>query len=336
MKALVTGASGFIGSTLIEELDTLGFEVRALMRTRSSLRSSTSLEGLKFECIDGNLSDFSALCKAVKGVNYIFHLAGVSSATNRAGFFEQNTRVTERLARAVAAVGPDLTRLVFVSSLAAAGPSETLRPRVETDEDKPVSNFGESKLRGEKALLNFKDLFPVTIVRPPFVYGPKDKVLFKMIQTVARNFMPVLYGAGLDGHKYYSAIHSKDLCRGLVQAAVASIQKVPSGEVFYLAADGVHTYSDLMTTIAEGLNSDPLKINVPNFVIKATAGALSAVGFMTRRTFPLNLDKLKELLPDYWICSNQKAKTMLGFVPEFDFTSGMANSIAWYKKQRWL
>ena len=333
MKALVTGASGFIGSTLIEELDTLGFEVCALVRDRSS---SANLDGLKYECIEGNLSDFSSLCKAVKGVNYIFHLAEVSSATNRREFFEQNTRGTERLARAVAAVGPDLTRLVFVSSLAAAGPSDTLRPRVETDAENPVSNYGESKLRGEKALLNFKDLFPVTIVRPPVVYGPKDKAVFKMIQTVARNFMPILYGTGLDGHKYYSAIHAKDLCRGIVQAAVASIQKVPSGEVFYLAEDGVHTYHDVMTTIAERLNCDPLKINVPNFAIQAAAAGLTAVGFIARKTFPLNLDKLKELMPDYWICSSQKAKTMLGFVPEFDFTSGMANAIAWYKKQRWL
>ncbi|MEO5970229.1 MAG: NAD-dependent epimerase/dehydratase family protein, partial [Bdellovibrionia bacterium] len=133
MKALVTGASGFIGSTLIEELDTLGFEVRALVRNRSD---SANLDGLKFECIEGNLSDFGVLCKAVKGVNYIFHLAGVSSATSRAGFFEQNSRGTERLARAVAAVGPNLTRMVFVSSLAAAGPSETLRPRVEADSEK--------------------------------------------------------------------------------------------------------------------------------------------------------------------------------------------------------
>ncbi|MEO5969287.1 MAG: NAD-dependent epimerase/dehydratase family protein, partial [Bdellovibrionia bacterium] len=194
----------------------------------------------------------------------------------------------------------------------------------------------ESKLRGEKALLNFRDLFPVTIVRPPFVYGPKDKAVFKMVQTVARNFMPVLYGAGSDGHKYYSAIHAKDLCRGIVQAAVASLQKVPSGEIFYLAGDGMHTYHDLMTTIAERLNCDPLRISVPNFAIQAAAAGLTAVGFVARKTFPLNMDKLKELMPDYWICSNQKAKTMLGFAPEFDFSSGIANAITWYKKQRWL
>jgi dihydroflavonol-4-reductase len=307
--------------------------VRALIRNKSS---ASNLVGLKYECIEGNLLDFNSLCKAVKGVNYIFHLAGVSSATSRAGFFEQNTRGTERLARAVAAVGPNLTRLVFVSSLAAAGPSDSLQPRVETDLDKPVSNYGESKLRGEKALLNFKELFPLAIVRPPFVYGPKDKTAFKMVQTVARNFMPVIYGAGLDGHKYYSAIHAKDLCRGMVQVAVASLQKVPSGEVFYLSEDKMYTYHDLMGTIAERLNCDPVRVGVPNIAIKAAAAGLSTFGFLVRKTFSFNADTLKELMPDYWICSNQKAKTILNFAPEFDFSSGIANAISWYKKQRWL
>ena len=333
MKALVTGASGFIGSTLIEELDTLGFEVRAFIRDQSS---AANLDGLKYQRIDGNLSDFHSLCKAVKDVDYIFHLAGVNSAANRAGFFEQNSRGTERLARAVAAVGPNLTRMVFVSSLAAAGPSDSLYPRVETDLDRPVSNYGESKLRAEKALLNFKNLFPIAIVRPPFVYGPKDKTVFKMVQTVARNFVPVVYGGGLGGHKYYSAIHAKDLCRGIVQVAVASQQRVPSGEVFYLAEDGVHTYQDLMATIAERLNCDPLMVRVPKVAIQLTAAGLTAFGFLARKSFPLNMDRLKELMSDYWICSNQKAKTILGFVPEFDFSSGIANAITWYKKQRWL
>lgn len=333
MKALVTGATGFIGSTLVEELDTLGFEVFALMRRGSS---SANLEGLKFKSVEGDLSNQESLNRAVQNMDYVFHLAGATTAQNRAAFFEANAAGTARLAKAVAEYQPRLTRFVYVSSLAAAGPATSLTPRSESEENKPVSTYGQSKLQGEKELLPYLDIFPVSIVRPPMVYGPKDKGVFVMVQTVAKNVMPILRGSTDGGHKYYSAIHAKDLCRGVVQAAVVSRDKAPSGEIFYLSGDGIYTYLDIMTTIAEKLNCDPLRINIPKFVVKVLAAGLSGAGLLTRRTFPLNLDKVNEILPDYWICSNQKAKRVLGFAPEFDLSSGMAHSIEWYKRQKWI
>jgi nucleoside-diphosphate-sugar epimerase len=121
-----------------------------------------------------------------------------------------------------------------------------------------------------------------------------------------------------------------------VQAGVAPREKVRSGEIFYLAGDGMITYEGLMTTIAEHLNRDPLRICVPVMALKVAAAGLSAVGALSRRSFPLNLDKLNEILPDYWICSNEKAKALLGFAPEFDVSAGFRNAIEWYKRQRWI
>jgi dihydroflavonol-4-reductase len=333
MRALVTGASGFIGSTLIEELGTLGFKVDALMRKTSS---PANLEGLDFRRVEGDLADESSLRQAVREVDYVFHLAGVTKARNRAGYFEHNTEGTERLARVVAEERPGLSRFVYVSSLAASGPAQTIEPLTEKSAEHPVSAYGESKLEGERALLRFKSVYPISIIRPPMVYGPKDKDVFLMIQPVARNLMPLLRGSTESGHKYYSSIHVRDLCRGIVQSAVVKSEKVASGEVFFLASDQVHTYQDIMNTIAECLERDPLRVRVPKFAVRAAAMALSGMGLLTRRTFALNLDKLNEVLPDYWICSNQKAKDMLGFEPEFDLKSGMSNAIEWYRKQRWL
>lgn len=334
MKALVTGASGFIGSSLIEELGTLGFDVRALMRSTSSTRN---LEGLRYERAEGSLDDLESLHKAVSGVDYVFHLAGATTAKNRAAFLQHNAEGTARLAQAVAEGCPNLTRFVYVSSLAAAGPSRSLQPRVENDEvDRPVSHYGESKLLGEHELLKFKNRFAVTVVRPPIVYGPKDKDMFLFIQSVARNLMPLLSGRTEDGHKYYSTIHVKDLCRGMVQAGLAKAGSVPSGEIFYLAGDGMTTNEKLMQTIAEYLDRDPLRIRVPNSVIKAIAYGMTAVSRVTGIRSPLNIDKLNDILPDYWICSNQKAKNLLGFSPEYDLKTGLSHSIEWYKKQRWI
>lgn len=334
MRALVTGASGFIGSTLIEELNTLGFEVRALMRRTSS---SSNLEGLKFERAEGDLTDAASLRDAVREVNYVFHLAGAVTARNRAEFDRLNAIGTKNLAEAVAEVRPGLSRFVYVSSLAAGGPSGSLKPRDEEEPDHPVSAYGESKLAGERYLMKYRHVYPVSIVRPPMVYGPKDKATFVFIKSVSRNLVPMLPGSPLDGgHKYYSSIHSKDLCRGIVQAGVASLDKVPSGEIFYLADDQVATYEDLMTVISEKLNRNPLRVRLPKLAIRAAAYGLSGLTRLTGHTFPLNVDKLNEILPDYWICSNAKAKKLLGFAPEYDFRSGWANAIEWYQRQRWI
>ncbi len=120
LRALVTGASGFIGSTLVEELNTLGFEVRALMRASSSLGN---LGTARFEKVIGDLSDAESLRRAVQGVDYVFHLAGSIAAPTREAYFEHNAEGTRKVAEAIVSANPDLKRLVFVSSLAAGGPS---------------------------------------------------------------------------------------------------------------------------------------------------------------------------------------------------------------------
>ena len=339
MRALITGASGFIGSTLIEELNSLGFEVYALMRKTSS---AANLKDLKYQRVEGDLSDFASLKLAVQshgGMNYVFHLAGAVSAPSREAYLECNAAGTERLARAVAESGVVLSRFVYVSSLAAGGPALSRKPRAEGDGDAPVSAYGESKRQGEQDLIQYQGRFPISIIRPPLVYGPKDKNVFILIRTVAKNLMPILAGSKHgdgDGKKYYSVIHVRDLVRGIVQAALAPVEKVPSGEIFYLADDSVHSYQEFLGSIAEGLGNQPLSFPVPKFAIRAGAYAATIAGKLTGRSFALNMDKLNEILPDYWICSNEKAKKMLGFSSEFQLKAGMSQTIQWYRRQGWL
>lgn len=338
MKALVTGASGFIGSTLIEELGSQGFDVYALMRSSSS---SANLSGLKFQRLEGDLSDEESLRKVLRKVpdlDFVFHIAGATTGPNRDFYFEHNSRGAGRLARAVAETNAErstkLSRFVHVSSLAAAGPAHSMNPRTEAETNRPVSAYGESKLQGEQEVLQYKDHFPVTIIRPPMVYGPKDKGVFVVIKTVAKNLMPLVPGDGPGGNKYYSAIHSKDLCRGIIQAGRAI--NVPSGEIFYLSGDGVFSYQELLSTMAEKLGSKPVKFKIPSAALYVGAAAGSALGLLSKKAFALNLDKLNELRPDYWICSNEKAKKVFNFSPEYSLGIGMADTIDWYKSQKWI
>jgi nucleoside-diphosphate-sugar epimerase len=333
-KALVTGASGFIGSTLIEELSRRGYDVYGLLRKTSLL---SNLESLKFTRVDGDLSDVGSLKKAVAGMDYVFHVAGIVRATHPDVLTRYNAEGTKNLAEAVASHGAGLERLVYISSLAAGGPARSLdQPRTEADPANPVSLYGESKLQGERELLKFRERFPISIIRPPMVYGPRDKDVFTVIQTVSRRLMPLIRGRTRDGSKYYSLIHARDLCQGIILAAEADTGQVPSGEVFYLTDGGVYTYRELLLSMARALNVRPFSVSVPEPVVTALAKTLSMLGRLTGKSFPLSVDKLNEIRPDYWICSNDKARSMLGFEPELNLSVGMNDAIRWYKAQKWI
>jgi dihydroflavonol-4-reductase len=337
MRALVTGASGFIGSTLIEELNRQGIEACALMRRTSS---PAHLAGLTYCRVEGDLGNEASLRAAVEGMDYVFHLAGVVAGPNRAYYLEHNTQGTARLARAAAeaqAAGrARIRRFVLVSSLAAGGPARSREPRRETHPDEPVSAYGESKLLAERELLKHREAYPISIVRPPLVYGPRDKAVFVVIKSVARGLAPMAPSRDPSGEKFYSAIHARDLVRGIILAATAPVERVPSGEVFYLAGDGVHAFRDLVDAMAEPLGRKPWRFRMPQLALMAAAAGLTALGALTRKTFPLNLDKLNEILPDYWICSNDKARGALGFAPEMDLKRGMTETVQWYLQKGWL
>lgn len=334
MKALVTGASGFIGSTLIEELGRRGFEPYALMRRTSS---AANLKGCRFERREGDLRDPAALRRAVEGMDYVFHLAGIVTALSREEFFEHNAGGTARLGDAVAEANPGLKRFVYVSSMAASGPSASREPRTEDQPDAPVSQYGHSKRQGEFELLRHRDRYPIVILRPPIVYGPRDRGVFTMIEGVAKNVMALPRAKSPDGHKWYSHVHARDLVEAMIAAALAPVERVPTGEVFHVASDDVVTGEQLMRVMADHLGkARPWRITMPRPAIWAAGAAMSALSQVTRRSYPLNLDKVNEIQADYWVCSNAKAKRLLGFRPRYDLTRGMGETIQWYKAHGWL
>ncbi len=329
MKVLVTGASGFVGSTLCEELHSRGLDVHCLLRSTSSLENLTSAT---FQRVDGDLSNERALQKAVDGAELIFHVAGKVASKDREGFFRANSEGTKNLLRAVES-SKQKPRFVYVSSLAAAGPSTPTRARIESDPNTPVSDYGASKLAGEEAVLECREKFPVTIVRPPAVYGPRDKGVFTFFQAIQKGILPLL-GMRQAEPRRYSFVHVADLVQGLVLAGVHANSR--SGEVFYVAGDGEYTWEEAMGFIAAGMEKQTLSLPIPLVALKGAAFACSAYTKAFGKVLPFSIDKAKEISAPAWTCSNQKAKREWGFEPHWELARGLSHTARWYKENGWL
>lgn len=332
MRILVTGASGFIGSGLVSALTEAGHDVCALMRPSASI---DYLKGVQFTRIAGDLGDQESMVRACQGVDVVYHVAGLTSARNKEEFFKFNAEATKNLANAAVKSG-SVKKFIFVSSLAAAGPSIGLSPRSETETDMPVSMYGESKLRAELYLDELKGKLNFISIRPPMVYGPRDKNVYLFFKTIQKQWMPIMPARTPTGHKYYSSIHVDDLISAMIAALNAPEEDFKNGERFFITDGQIYTYERIMGVISTELKVKPFRIKVPGFAVKSMAIMGSLAGKLLNKSFALNRDKLNELTPDYWICSSQKAFDHFKFKPKYTMESGVPQTIAWYKVNGWL
>jgi len=332
MRILVSGASGFIGSGLVTTLAAQGHEVCALMRQNSS---SEFLKGVQFTRITGDLRDQDSLTRACEGVDAVIHLAGLTSAKDREEYFKFNAEGTKNLALA-ASLSKSVKKFVYVSSLAAAGPSIGLAPKIETDADHPVSFYGESKLRGELYLDEFKGKLPYLIVRPPMVYGPRDRSILIFFKAIQKNWLPIMPSKSTTGHKYYSSIHVDDLVQALTLSLNAPEASYQNGERFFVSDGHIYTYERIMGIISTELGVKPIRIKVPIGLVSAIFRTGTFLGKIVGKDLPFTEDKLQQLLPDYWICSSQKAFDQFKFKPKYTMDTGIPQTAAWYKVHGWL
>lgn len=332
-KVLVTGASGFVGSTLATELARQGHEVRVLVRKTSKLRN---LEAIDIKPVVGDLRDPASLREAVRGVDTVFHVAGVISSPNRETFFLHNAEGTENMARAAAeeAKSGALGRFVYVSSLAAAGPPQRGKVRNENETPTPISNYGASKLAGEAALKEIGSALSSVVVRPPSVYGPRDRGIFTFFDIINKGVIPLL-GLERPDPRRYSFVHVDDLVRGIIAAGFASGPFSP-GELFYVSGDGEYSWEETMEMIAQGLEKKGLRVRLPIFAMRAAGALCSGITKVSGKLMPLSLDKVNELEAIAWTCSNEKAKQVLGFKPYWGLEKGLRQTARWYREHGWL
>ena len=237
---LVTGSTGFIGSRMVEALVREGVSVRVLLRPESGTYRCPAGEGL-VKVYRAGYGDSESLGPAGEGVNRIVHLAGVTRALDEEGFMAGNVMPVENLLRAVKRYNPDLERFLLVSSLAAAGPAASSLPGVrESDRPSPVSAYGRSKLLGEEAAKRLAGDVPLTIVRPPAVYGPGDRDILEVFRMMRKG---VLVSAGSGRRQRFSMIHVDDLIEGML---VALRSGAAAGQTYFLTSPHPYGWDEVV------------------------------------------------------------------------------------------
>ena len=326
MIALVTGATGFIGSHLTQSLLQKGFKVRALIRKTSNLQW---LKETGIEQVVGDLSEGSLPAGVFTGVNYIFHLSGVIEALSREDYFKVNTGGTRRLLEAAAQNSPSLKKFVFVSSQAAGGPSRQKEGVREEDPPHPVSHYGESKLAAEKEVLGFARLFPTVILRPPTIYGPREMRVFRAFQMMKRGFA---LAPGFKP-KFISFCYVTDLVEAVFLAA---FQDQPSGRIYNVAGPRSYEWLEFIDTIGRALNRSYRVYRIPASFLSLLGAVGEIYSRLSRRTALFTRQKVKEFVQNSWVIDGSRIREELGWSEKTTLQEGLIQTAAWYHSEGWL
>lgn len=331
MKILITGASGFIGSYIVEEALRRGLDTWAAIRKSSSREY---LQDQRINFIELNLSSKEQLVKQLEGhtFDYVVHAAGVTKCLNKQDFHRINTEGTKNLVEALLELKMPLKRFVFISSLSVYGaireqqPYEEIR---ETDNPQPNTEYGRSKLAAEQFLDSLTADFPYVILRPTGVYGPREKDYFIMAKSIKQHSD---FAVGYK-RQDITFVYVSDV----VQAVFLAAEKGKTGRKYFLSDGEVYqstTFSDL---IHEELGRPWwIRITAPVWVLRVVTFFGEYVGRLTGKVTALNNDKYNILKQRNWRCDIQPAIDELGYKPQVQLKEGVQRAIAWYKEHHWL
>jgi nucleoside-diphosphate-sugar epimerase len=326
LRVLVTGGTGFIGSHLVESLLQKGMLVRCLLRKSSDLKW---LSGLPVEKVQGDCGEKDSLNEAVKGVDVVFHLAGVTKALHEKTYFEINAIGTDNLIHACLKTNPDLKKFIYLSSQAAAGPCRNGDKKREDDHCEPVSLYGRSKRLGEELALDHADEIPLVILRPSAVYGPREKDIYAFLKLLSRRIKPCLSGED----QRISLCYVQDV----IQAALLAAEiPHPSGEIFFLSDGRDYRLEEIGDLFAQAMGVTAYCIRVPEWMVFQAASLSEYFSRLSGKPPLFSKGKVEEILQKHWVCDIGKAKSLLGFEPHFPLEEGARLTVEWYRKEKWL
>lgn len=327
MKVLLTGATGFVGSHILDSLLAQGSAVRVLLR-KSSNRRFIEPHLSHVELCEGSIGDPTSLGEAVNGVTHVIHCAGATRAKRDAEYYEINQNGTRNVIEAANRQQGKISRMVHISSLAASHPAPAGAPAREDDASAPVSEYGRSKLGAEKEVLQHCKV-PFTILRPPAVYGPRDDGFLALFQTVRRHFVPRFSG----GIEALSMIFVKDLAEGAVTCLT---HPAAESRTYFVASPEVVTIRGFCEEIARQLKVWTLPLWLPVPALWPVCAMTELICRMMDKPSLLNRQKYAELRVPGWVCEATRLRKEIGFVAPTPLSDGVRQTIAWYRENDWL
>lgn len=328
-KILITGASGFVGFHLVSAAFEVGYEVHAAVRQSSQITDIIPFVE-KFVYPDFNQVSSLATLFTSEKYDYVIHAAAMTKAKSETEMMNANVSVTERLLEAAFQTRQPPGRFVFVSSLAAIGPVAYLdEPITETTPYNPVTMYGRSKREAEKMIRMKFAQKPVSIIRPTAVYGPREKDLFILFNTMNK---------GLDAYvgrapQKLSFVYVKDLVDVLLKACVSPQEGLA---IFNISDGRIYSRYEMAEIFKKTFRKKLIRIHVPYTIVKTVAQTSQWLYRKSSRTPVIYPERLRELTAENWGCDITHAEQWLGYRPQYDLNSGLADSLLWYKKNNWF
>ena len=330
MKILVTGASGFIGSFIVEEALRRGFETWAAVRKSSSKQF---LQDERIHFVELDFSSQSALEEQLRDhdFDYVVHAAGVTKCLDKRDFYRVNTEGTKNLVRALMALQMPLKKFVYLSSLSIFGAIREKQPYEEiraTDTPQPNTEYGKSKLEAERFLDSVPSL-PCVILRPTGVYGPRERDYFLMAKSIKQHSD---FAVGYR-RQDITFVYVEDV----VQAVFLACDYGRPGGKYFLSDGEVYQSTTFSNLIREELGHPWwIRITAPIWVLRIVTYFGDKIGHLTGKISALNNDKYHILRQRNWRCDIEPARRELGYEPLYQLEQGVRLTIRWYKENGWL
>jgi nucleoside-diphosphate-sugar epimerase len=326
LKILLTGASGFVGSHILDSLRVRGLDTVLLLRPTSSTEFiATHLP--EVEARRGSIGDPQSLRQAMAGITHVIHCAGATRASRISGFYEANQTGTRNVVSAVNGQEGRVQRMVHISSLAAAGPALRDAPAREDTPPSPISDYGKSKLAGE---LEVRDhcRAEYVILRPPAVYGPRDGEFLRLFQAVKNHVLPKPSGA-----QALSLVFVQDLAKTVVTCLT---HPAAAGKTYFVASREIVTARRLAEEVAAQMNVWTLPLPVPTALFWLMCLGGEATARLTGKPSVLSLQKFAELRAPGWVCDASRLERETGCACATTLKTGVAQTLTWYRQHHWL
>ncbi|MBN1638496.1 MAG: NAD(P)-dependent oxidoreductase [Ignavibacteriales bacterium] len=324
--SVVTGATGFVGSHIVDRLIGKGHIVKCIVRKTSNLRW---LKDKPVEIIDYGLNNKEDLVNVLQDADYLFHSAGVVKAKDEKGYFEGNVTTTKNLLELCSEVCPKIKRITVISSQTACGPSTNNIPCDENTIPHPITTYGRSKLQQEKVAQYFMNKLPITIIRPPAIFGERDTEIYLVFKTYKAGLFSLI---GFN-KKLLSIVHIADLIDGI---DLATFSERGAGQIYFISSEKFYTWKEIKSAMKQGFNRNAITIRLPHLIVFSVAAIAELFSKFSSKPATFNLEKARDWVQKHWTCSVNKAVSELGYKQKVSLEEGMERTIEWYKNMNWL